>query len=302
MCKLVSIIVPCYNVEKYIQEALFSILGQTYRNIEVLCIDDGSYDNTKNIIQKIQELDPRVKYIYQKNQGVCIARNNAINKAQGYYILPIDSDDLVSPNFVEKLVEAIEKIGCDVATPCFYKFEKPFDMQFFDLPVPSKLNMVKDNVCVCASLFKKDDFIKLGGFDVENFGKGFEDYDLWLNFLSKNLTITKVKEAVYFYRQHSNENSVNNAANNIKGELRDKLFTKYPFTKFYLKLNNLIDFINIKTKSRTVLYRLRDAIPSFLRRYWSKIRRFVLRTKISNGCREYKIFKVIKIKIKILEY
>lgn len=298
MCKLVSVIVPCYNSEKFIQESLFSVLSQTYRDLEVICIDDGSKDSTKEVIQKVAALDERVLYIYQENTGVAIARNNAVNLSHGEYIVFIDSDDLISPNFVESLVNAIETTGCDVATPFFYKFEKPFDMQLCTPRVPSKFRMSSDNVCVCESLFRKADFIRLGGFDAVTFKQGFEDYDLWLNFISHGLKIVRVKEAFSFYRQHGDGSSFNAGALKVMAELNQKLKDKYPFVKKYQLLNK---FTYIFTNFNEIPPKLMPLIPHGLKRLFSKISRFVFRKKVEKGCTHYKIFKLISFKLRKYE-
>ena len=103
---LVSIIIPAYNAEKYIQRALESALAQTYKDIEIIVIDDGSTDKTAEIIKTYQ--DPRIIYIFQKNQGQGPARNNGIKKSQGEYITFLDADDYYFPEKVEKQVRFLE--------------------------------------------------------------------------------------------------------------------------------------------------------------------------------------------------
>lgn len=106
--KLVSIIVPAYNVEKYIRECLESLVEQTYRNIEVIVVDDGSHDRTWDIISEFMKMDSRIIGFRQENKGVSAARNIALEKACGYYIQFVDGDDYISVDAVEKLVTALE--------------------------------------------------------------------------------------------------------------------------------------------------------------------------------------------------
>ena len=89
---LISVVIPAYNREKTIKNAIRSVLNQNYKELEILVVDDGSTDNTSNVVKSIN--DSRVKYIYQKNQGACAARNNGIIKASGRYIAFHDSDDI----------------------------------------------------------------------------------------------------------------------------------------------------------------------------------------------------------------
>ena len=101
---MVSIIIPIYKAENYIEECLASILNQTYTDFEVLCINDGSPDNSAAICQHFVKIDNRFQLINQKNEGVSSARNNGLNRAKGEYIYFIDADDAIAPNYLEELV------------------------------------------------------------------------------------------------------------------------------------------------------------------------------------------------------
>lgn len=106
--KLVTIIVPAYNVENYIEECLNSIINQTYHSIEVLVVDDGSTDNTYEVIKNVAGLDARIKPFTKPNSGVSDTRNFALKQAMGTYIQFVDGDDTLEPTAVEALVNAIE--------------------------------------------------------------------------------------------------------------------------------------------------------------------------------------------------
>ena len=94
--ELVSIIVPMYNSEKYLDECISSILSQDYKNIELILVDDGSTDGTLKKAKEYENKDGRVKVIHQKNSGVSTARNNGIKKSKGTYITFVDSDDFIA--------------------------------------------------------------------------------------------------------------------------------------------------------------------------------------------------------------
>lgn len=111
----ISVVVACYNVEKFVKECIESLKSQTYSNIEVLLIDDGSKDGTKNIIKSVISGDPRFQYYYQKNSGVSSARNLGLKYATGEYITFLDSDDYVEPTFLEKLYQSIQTNNSDFA-------------------------------------------------------------------------------------------------------------------------------------------------------------------------------------------
>ena len=103
----VSVIIPTYNRARFIAETVQSVLDQTFTDFEIVIVDDGSTDNTREVMGSFQ--DSRIKYIYQKNNGVCIARNNAINASSGEYLAFLDSDDVLLRNSLEKRVEVLDR-------------------------------------------------------------------------------------------------------------------------------------------------------------------------------------------------
>lgn len=103
---LVSVIVPVYNAESYINKCIRSLTAQTYANIEIIAVNDGSKDISGAIIEELAQIDKRIRFINQPNQGVCAARNNGIDMARGEYLLFVDGDDFVKPDYVEALVTA----------------------------------------------------------------------------------------------------------------------------------------------------------------------------------------------------
>lgn len=119
---LVSIIIPCYNSEKHVSKTIESVFNQTYSNIEIIVVDDGSTDKT---LQKINELFSKANYKYkvitQKNQGVSVARNTGLNNARGSYIVFLDSDDFIEIDFVEKMIDKALKLDLDVVF-CAYDY------------------------------------------------------------------------------------------------------------------------------------------------------------------------------------
>ena len=109
---MVSVIIPSYNREKTIKKAIDSVLNQTWNDLEVIVVDDGSTDNTSQVISEIK--DDRLKYVHQENAGACVARNRGINLASGEIIAFHDSDDLWRVDKLEKEMEALQKSGADV--------------------------------------------------------------------------------------------------------------------------------------------------------------------------------------------
>lgn len=112
---IASVIIPVYNAEKYIKECLDSVLSQTINNFEIVCIDDGSTDNSRCIIQEYQKVDSRIRILVQENQGSGSARNKGIRAAEGKYISFLDADDFwYDKNVLAKIVDAAEKNASDI--------------------------------------------------------------------------------------------------------------------------------------------------------------------------------------------
>ena len=131
---LVSIIVPVYNVENYIERCLRSLAAQTYAPLEVLLVNDGSTDDSASICERFCAQDERFQYFYKENGGVSAARNYGIQRAQGEYYLFVDSDDYIDADMVERMVAVIEKEHADIVQ-CFYRME--FRFGFFNRMAPS---------------------------------------------------------------------------------------------------------------------------------------------------------------------
>lgn len=115
MNDLISIIVPAYNVENYIRETIKSILNQTYENIEVICVDDSSTDNTYQALKFLAATDERIRAFTKKNEGVTKARQYGFEQAKGKYVGFIDADDKIEPNMFEKLYSNAKKFNADIS-------------------------------------------------------------------------------------------------------------------------------------------------------------------------------------------
>ena len=122
----ISVVVPIYNTSIYLSKCLESLINQTYKDIEIICINDGSTDNSLEILNKFQKKDNRIKIITQENQGLSAARNKGIVEANGEYISFIDSDDWVDLDFFEKLITALEKEHADIAAGSIIRARKTF--------------------------------------------------------------------------------------------------------------------------------------------------------------------------------
>ena len=119
----ISIIVPVYNVEKYLRECLDSLINQTLEDIEIICVNDGSTDSSPQILEEYASKDSRIKIFNQKNQGVSSAYNNGIKQVKGKYFTIVDSDDWIREDSCELLYETIEKRKSDILLFAYIKYQ-----------------------------------------------------------------------------------------------------------------------------------------------------------------------------------
>ncbi len=148
MKDLITVVIPIYNVEKYLERCIKSIIKQTYKNIEILLVNDGSPDNSKKIMEEYKKKDKRIKCIYKENGGLSDTRNYSLNIANGKYICFIDGDDYIENTFVEKLYNKIIEDKSDLAWCNFNlvnddgKYDEIIinDKNIYDFEMPSACN------------------------------------------------------------------------------------------------------------------------------------------------------------------
>ncbi len=219
----ITVIVPCYNQEKYIAECLNSVFEQTFDDYEVIVVNDGSTDDSGKVIKTYVAKYPNCKLISQLNQGVIVARNNAIAEAQGEYIFPLDGDDRIAPTCLEKVYAAMVSGQGDVIY-CGGEFFGKLSGEIKRLK-PTRFNMARENRVCCSALYRKADWEKYGGYD-ETMTKGLEDWDFWLNFVEDDKVFYKVDEPLFFYRILENSRSTS-ISKSIKKELVQKIRKKH---------------------------------------------------------------------------
>lgn len=207
---LASIIVPIYNVEKYLDECVQSIISQTYRNIEILLIDDGTRDRSGEIADCWAEKDERIRVIHQKNQGISAARNIGLREVKGEYIFFVDSDDYIAENYVEELVSAMEKENTDISMCRFFGLWQDGIRLVTSMPDRSMCMNSKEYLqnlytfsgscsVVWNKGYRRSLFEDLR-FDV---GKKNEDARLMLLLMKKDPKIAYIPLGLYMYRQRS---------------------------------------------------------------------------------------------------
>jgi glycosyltransferase involved in cell wall biosynthesis len=196
---LVSIVIPNYNSDQFLSETLESVLSSNYPEFEIVVVDDGSTDQSKLILEEWKIRFPgKISVFYQANQGPSIARNYGIHQASGRYILPLDSDDKIHPDYIFK---AVEKFENDPEIKVVYCEAKKFGLKNEHwILKPFSLNQLAlDNMIFVSALFKKEDWKKTGGFD-PRFSCGWEDWEFWINMLKSGGKVEKLSLVGFYYR------------------------------------------------------------------------------------------------------
>jgi len=142
---VLSVIVPVYNRKKYIRQCVNSILAQSYKNFEIILVDDGSYDGTSKICDLYAERYPNVKAIHQKNEGVSKARNTGIRNASGQYCIFIDSDDHIPPNYFLEIKRAYEQFGNEFQYLTSFRVTTNNGINFFQFRKGTNYSLIKGN-------------------------------------------------------------------------------------------------------------------------------------------------------------
>lgn len=209
----VSVVIPCYNYGRFIDDAIGSVLKQTYNDYEIIVVDDGSTDTST--IEKLHSIKyDKVKVIFSENKGTSGARNLGISNAKGKYILTLDADDKISEHFLEKAVEIMQsQENISVVYPRVKYFGAKFWYQRNKKPYSFPDILIDTPMC-CSSLFKREEWEKVGGFD-EGLVYGKEDYDFWLSIVALGGEVRAMDEVLY-YRQHFIFKSRDNAMNRDK--------------------------------------------------------------------------------------
>ncbi|MDR0829445.1 MAG: glycosyltransferase [Prevotellaceae bacterium] len=231
---LISVIVPCYNQAKYLDECLQSVKNQTFTNWECLIVNDGSPDNTEEIAQHWAENDSRFRYFKKENGGLSSARNFGIEHALGEWVLPLDADDKISKNYMQ-LAENEFNNGYTVIYCQAKKFgakNKLWKMRDFSLYALSKTNMI-----FCTAFFRKSDWQKVGGYDT-NLISGWEDWEFWIAMLKNGGKVLKINEVCFYYRIKKNSM--------IKKLSQEKDKKKQILNYFHKKHNDFFSKINKK--------------------------------------------------------
>ena len=221
----ISIVVPIYNVEKHLEQCLDSIVNQTYKDIEIILMDDGSTDRCGEIVDKYAQKDKRIKAIHKKNEGYGKTINRAFDMASGEYIGIVESDDYIEPDMYEKLLAQIEKLDADVCKAGFYKYNstKPEDKQnekwsfegqeYDSFPKDRAFHLSEFpeyfaiHASIWTGLYRKSFLEKYNIRMEETEAASYQDFPFITSVLCNAKKIALIPEYMYHWRLENNQNS-----------------------------------------------------------------------------------------------
>ena len=224
MMPKISVIVPVYNVEQYLPQCLDSIINQTYKNLEIICVDDGSPDNSGKILDEYAKKDKRIKVIHQENGGLSVARNTGLDNATGEWVSFIDSDDYIKLDFYENLISAANKSGADVVQCGFYLYDEAV---IKEIKYPTSLFCSYSDIlkqikkCYVWNKLWKREFIKKHNlkFTPKIY---FEDVLFTVTAIPLIIKWENLNYVGYYYRY--NPNSITNDPKKIKKRSEDRYY------------------------------------------------------------------------------
>ena len=204
---LISVIIPVYNAKKYIAYCLESVLTQTYQNFEIICIDDGSVDDSASTLKKYESKDKRIHIYHQENKGLPATRNVGISKATGEYICFVDADDGLHPQFLEMMLQSITKAQADVIGCDYMKVPNNDTLKNHTINITQKLKIsynplkIKQHHChfmVWGKLYQRHVLEKVSFNPEIQYGE--DVIHSWKTYASIN-KIAYLKNQLYLYRQ-----------------------------------------------------------------------------------------------------
>ena len=303
MTKL-SIIVPVYNVGKYLPKCLESLIKQTLKDIEIICVNDGSMDNSLAILKEFASKDSRIRIIDNQHQGVAKTRNTGIEQSTGEYIGFVDSDDYIDIDFFEKLYNSATKSNSDIAIASILKHKKFFNIYNAQYTKEETAITIQDKIKLCED--KKHFFfyawnkIYHSGFIKENnikFSEGqiYEDVMFAIKALYYSNKIISVYGTKYHYIEH--ENSLTKYKDKTGGKEQD-------LVKAYSELQEFCNSKNIEIPERLNYYTKENfgfILNLYKGKYQSKIQLFNIFTiaTISNYSETRNLITILGFKIKI---
>lgn len=226
----ISIIIPAYQQAEFLEDCIESCYNQTYPAHEIIVVNDGSTDNTREIAERYMFkefplLDSPVKVIHQVNKGLASARNTGIMNATGDYILPLDADDMLMENAIEVITRKILETNCDVIAPSFVEFGKS-NREVIIQPITDVKELLVGNRFGYFSAIRRSVLLEVGGYS-PRMTWGWEDYALWFDIFTRGKSLAVIPDILVKYRVR--ENSMITTANQHAQELWAQIRKDFPY-------------------------------------------------------------------------
>lgn len=220
---LVSVVIPIYNYGVQFEKTLSSVFESSYKNVEVIIVNDGSTEKYVDLKLKSLEGHPNIIVINQENSGPSSARNNGIKNSKGDFILPLDADDTVHPDYIQTCVSVLK--NNKQISPVYCDTLHIGQIQGVEQrPEWSLDRLIQGPFIVNCSMFHREAFDKCEGYDETM--KGWEDYDLWIRMAKNGFIGKRIPKALFSYFHHENDGTVSTEANKNQQELYNKIMEK----------------------------------------------------------------------------
>ncbi len=248
---VISVALPVYNGERYLAEAIDSILAQTFTNFELIIIDDGSTDASLDILSVYEKRDPRIRLISRENRNLVATLNEIIGLARGTWIARMDQDDIALPQRFERQLDLLNQTGADICGS-WVKFFGTRDKRVYKYPLSDDaIKMAMLFACPFAhpTVMMRAGLVKNNCYDKD--WESCEDYDLWERMSRAGLKFTNVQEVLLLYRKHHDQ--ISTKSSNKQKELTALVRKRYweyisDFMKF--DVQNFEDILNISFESK----------------------------------------------------
>ena len=283
---VISVIVPVYNVEKYLAKCLDTILAQTFSNIEIICVNDGSTDGSRKILAQYAQKDSRIKIVDKKNGGLSSARNAGMKVAQGEYYSFIDSDDWIDETMLEKLYNSMVSLDTDISICAVHQYDEInqkiddtnpyYTLGYFDESFNNRAFSYVDtkpfllDVCVMAwnKLYRKS-FIDECQAEFPD-GLIFEDGPFFFSIFFKTKRVSIVRDFLYYYR-------INRSGSIIQKAGKKFLNVIDVVELMYNKIKEIPDFEDVKyiffrKKVEDFIYRFENLNPKYRKAFAKKLK------------------------------
>jgi teichuronic acid biosynthesis glycosyltransferase TuaG len=277
----ISIITPAYNAELYIEQAIISVLNQSYTDFELIIIDDGSIDSTLAIVKRYTSIDNRIKYFYQQNAGQGKARNLGLSAASGNLIAFLDADDYWHPDKLNVQLSCFLNENVDVVYTSGWSFKNESRTDLMSIDVPLGLQNIDRfyikqlngySIPMLSTLVKKKKILEVGGFDEDPKVRNAEDYQLWLKLSDIGARFFGLEDKLFYYRIHPGQSTHSDSLALIpslwaaKNANLQKITEKEKLSIIRRRLNRYL-IHNIETVNRDRVNKILDCYKKILKEH-----------------------------------